>query len=113
MYALSDALSLYGQYSTSEDGVNNLISLSPNQMHYDLTQAKQTEVGLKQRFWDGDGEWTLAAYHIVKQKLLVDDLTHQPQQAGQQTSDGLEATVELALAHQWRVSANAAAARQV
>lgn len=112
VYALSDALSLYGQYSTSEDGVNNLISLSPNQMHYDLTQAKQTEVGLKQRFWGGDGEWTLAAYHIVKQKLLVDDpLTHQPHQAGQQTSDGLEATVELALAHQWRVSANAALLR--
>ena len=112
VYALSDDLSLYGQYSTSEDGVNNLISLNPAQMHYDLTEAKQTEVGLKQRFWEGRGEWTLAAYHIVKKKLLVDDpLTHEPQQAGQQTSDGLEATLELALGQQWQVSANAAVVR--
>lgn len=112
VFALTEDLSLYGQYSTSEDGVDNLISLSPAQMHYDLTEAKQTEVGLKQRFWEGRGEWTLAAYHIVKNKLLVDDpLTHDKQQAGQQTSDGLEATLELALAHQWQVSVNASLVR--
>ena len=107
VFAVNDDVSLYGQYSTSEDGVNNLISLNPTQMNYDLTESKQTELGLKQRFWEGRGEWTLAAYHIVKKKLLVDDpVTHEKQQAGQQTSDGLEATLELALAHQWHVSAN-------
>ncbi|HDS1737742.1 TonB-dependent receptor [Pseudomonas sp. BP8] len=112
VFALSEDLSLYGQYSTSEDGVSNLISLSPTQMDYDLTESKQTELGLKQRFWDGQGEWTLAAYHIVKKKLLVDDpITHEKQQAGQQRSDGLEASVELALANQWQVSANASLVR--
>ncbi|MFJ3073748.1 TonB-dependent receptor [Pseudomonas sp. NPDC087029] len=112
VYALSDDLSLYGQYSTSEDGVNNLISLSPTQMNYDLTESKQTELGLKQRFWQGRGEWTLAAFHIVKKKLLVDDpITHEKQQTGQQTSDGLEATLELALPQQWQVSANASVVR--
>jgi len=29
-------------------------------MNYDLTESKQTELGLKQRFWEGRGEWTLA-----------------------------------------------------
>ncbi|MBK5006158.1 TonB-dependent receptor [Pseudomonas sp. S60] len=112
VYALSEEVAVYGQYSTSQDGVDNLISLRPSQMHYALTEARQAEVGLKQRFWNGQGEWTLAAYHIVKKKLLVDDpLTHEQQQAGQQTSDGLEATLELALAHQWQVSANAALLR--
>ena len=112
VFAATDNLSLYGQYSTSEDGVNNLISLSPTQMNYDLTESKQTELGLKQRFWEGRGEWTLAAYHIVKKKLLVDDpLTHEKQQAGQQTADGLEATLELALPQQWQVSANASLLR--
>ncbi|MGJ7547514.1 TonB-dependent receptor [Pseudomonas alloputida] len=112
VFAVNDNLSLYGQYSTSEDGVDNLVSLSPSQMHYDLTEAKQTELGLKQRFWEGRGEWTLAAFHIVKKKLLVDDpITHEAQQAGQQTSDGLEASLELALGQQWQVSANAALAR--
>lgn len=112
VYALTPDLSLYGQYSTSEDGVENLVSLSSAQMNFDLTEARQTELGVKQRFLDGRGEWTLAAYHIVKKKLLVDDpVSHQPQQAGQQTSDGLEATLELALANQWQLSANAALLR--
>lgn len=109
--AVTPDLSLYGQYSTSEDGVGDLLTLRPEQ-RYDLTEAKQTELGLKQRFWDGRGEWTLAAYHIVKNKLLVaDPVNHGVQQAGQQTSDGLEASVELALANQWQVSANASVVR--
>ncbi|RWU21457.1 TonB-dependent siderophore receptor [Pseudomonas alkylphenolica] len=112
VFAVTDELSLYGQYSTSEDGVNSLLTLSPSQQKFDLTEAKQTELGLKQLFWDGRGEWTLAAYHIVKNKLLVDNPdTHEKEQAGQQTSDGLEATLELALANQWQVSANASVVR--
>ncbi|WP_342625059.1 TonB-dependent receptor [Pseudomonas alkylphenolica] len=112
VFAVTDELSLYGQYSTSEDGVSDLVTLSPSQQNFDLTEARQTEFGLKQLFWNGRGEWTLAAYHIVKNKLLVDDpVTHQKQQAGQQTSDGLEATLELALANQWQVSANASVVR--
>ncbi|UVM57996.1 TonB-dependent receptor [Pseudomonas sp. B21-012] len=112
VFAVNEQLSLYGQYSTSEDGVSDLVTLSPTQQQFDLTEAKQTEFGLKQLFWDGRGEWTLAAYHIVKKKLLVDNPdTHQKEQAGQQTSNGLEATLELALANQWHVSANASVVR--
>ncbi len=70
VFALTPELSLYGQYSTSEDGVSNLITLNAAQQQMDLTHSKQTEVGLKQLFPDGRGEWTLAAYHIVKKKLL-------------------------------------------
>lgn len=111
VFAVSDDLSLYGQYSTSEDGVGDLLTLRPEQ-RLDLTEAKQTELGLKQRFWEGRGEWTLAAYHIVKKKLPVYDVvTKGSQQAGQQTSDGLEASLELALGNQWQVSANAALLR--
>ncbi|MEF9898706.1 MAG: TonB-dependent receptor [Pseudomonas sp.] len=112
VFAVTDDLSLYGQYSTSEDGVSDLVTLSPSQQNFDLTEAKQAEFGLKQLFWDGRGEWTLAAYHIVKKKLLVSNpVTHLKEQAGQQTSDGLEATLELALANQWQVSANASVVR--
>ncbi|MGV6397529.1 TonB-dependent receptor [Pseudomonas caspiana] len=112
VFAVTYQLSLYGQYSTSEDGVSNLISLNPTQQQMDLTEAKQTELGLKQQFWEGRGEWTLAAYHIVKKKLLTTDpLTRLTQQVGQQSSDGLEASLELALNHGWQVSANAALVR--
>lgn len=109
VFAVTPQLSLYGQYSTSEDGVNNLITLNPGQQQMDLTESKQTEFGLKQSFWDGRGEWTLAAYHIVKKKLLSRETPTSPTvQIGQQSSDGLEATLELALDGGWQVSANAA-----
>lgn len=112
VFALTPELSLYGQYATSTEGVNNLLTLSPSQQQFDLSEAKQSEIGLKQMFWNGQGEWTLAAYHIVKKKLLSRETPASPtEQIGQQSSDGLEATLELALGNGWQVSANAALVR--
>lgn len=110
VYAITPDTSIYGQYSTSTDGVGGLISLSPSQQQFDLSTAKQTEIGIKQAFWNQRGEWTLAAYHIVKKKLLTDvpgdpDLK---QQVGQQSSRGLEASLDLQLPHAWELQANAA-----
>ena len=112
VFALTPDLSLYGQYATSTEGVSNLLTLNPTQQQFDLREAKQTEIGLKQMFWGGQGEWTLAAYHIVKKKLLSRETPTSPtEQIGQQSSDGLEATLELALGQGWQVSANAALVR--
>jgi iron complex outermembrane receptor protein len=110
VYALSSDTSVYGQYSTSTEGVGGLISLSPSQQQFDLSTARQSEVGIKQSFWDQRGGWTLAAYHIVKKKLLTVD----PQspdntlQVGQQSSKGLEVSLDLALPEDWVLQANAA-----
>jgi iron complex outermembrane receptor protein len=112
VFELTPQLSLYGQYATSTEGVNNLLTLTPSQQQFDLARARQTEVGLKQSFWDGQGEWTLAAYHIVKKKLLSQEAPDLPtQQIGQQSSDGIEASLELGLADGWQISANAAFVR--
>ncbi|MGG2398825.1 TonB-dependent receptor [Pseudomonas sp. SH1-B] len=109
VFALTPELSLYGQYATSTEGVNNLLTLNVAQQSYDLAEAKQTEIGLKQAFWNGQGEWTLAAYHIVKEKLLSQTTASATaEQIGEQSSDGLEATLELALDGGWQVAANAA-----
>ncbi|MCW2293556.1 iron complex outermembrane receptor protein [Pseudomonas sp. BIGb0408] len=112
VFELTPELSLYGQYATSTEGVSNLLTLSPTQQQFDLSEARQTEFGLKHAFWEGRGEWTLAAYHIVKEKLLSRATPAAPtEQIGQQSSDGLEATLELALGQGWQVSANAALVR--
>ncbi|POA52912.1 MULTISPECIES: TonB-dependent receptor [unclassified Pseudomonas] len=116
VFAVTPDTSLYGQYSTSTDGVGGLISLSPDQQQFDLSTAKQTEVGLKQAFWDQRGEWTLAAYHIVKKKLLIDvpqvpGVAPRKDQVGQQSSNGLEASLDLQLPHAWQLQANAAIVR--
>ncbi|PKM24126.1 MAG: TonB-dependent siderophore receptor [Gammaproteobacteria bacterium HGW-Gammaproteobacteria-13] len=109
VFEVTPELSLYGQYATSTEGVSNLLTLNPTQQQFDLSEAKQTEIGLKHAFWNGQGEWTLAAYHIVKEKLLSRATPTAPtEQIGQQSSDGLEATLELTLGQGWQVSANAA-----
>nr|WP_230381772.1 TonB-dependent receptor [Pseudomonas fulva] len=110
VFALTEDLSVYGQYATSTEGVSNLLTLSTAQQSWDLSTAKQTEVGVKQMLPDGRGEWTLAAYHIVKKKLLSTDPLNpvRQQQVGQQSSDGIEATLALRLPYDVQLSANAA-----
>ncbi|UQS12634.1 TonB-dependent siderophore receptor [Pseudomonas sp. HS6] len=110
VFALTQDTSFYGQVATSTDGIGGLISLSPSQQQYGLSTARQTEIGLKQLFWDQRGEFTLAAYRIVKKKLLTDDPGNPTlkQQVGQQSSNGLEASLDLQLPHAWQLQANAA-----
>ncbi|WP_084305636.1 TonB-dependent receptor [Bradyrhizobium sp. ARR65] len=107
-------LAFYGQYATAVDPVTNLISLSATQKTFQLATGKQTEVGVKQSFWGGRGEWTLAGYQIVKNNLLVPD-PNSPAglalQVGQQSSRGIEASIGLALNDGWRVDANLALLR--
>ena len=110
VFALTPETSFYAQVATSTDGIGGLISLSPSQQQYDLSTARQTEVGMKQLLWDQRGEFTMAAYRIVKKKLLTDDPGNPTlkQQVGQQSSNGLEASLDLQLPHAWQLQANAA-----
>ena len=113
VYALTPNSSTYAQYSTSTDGVGSLVSLNPGQQQFDLATARQSEIGFKQALWDERLEWTLAAYHIVKKKLLTTDAGNPDltQQVGQQSSNGLEASLKLQLPQDWTLTANAAFVR--
>jgi iron complex outermembrane recepter protein len=107
-------LAFFGQYATAVDPVTNLISLSATQKSFQLSTGKQIEAGVKQSFWGGRGEWTLAGYQIVKNNLLVPDPTNPAGlalQVGQQSSRGVEASMGLALTGGWRVDANLALLR--
>lgn len=101
---------VYGQYSTAVDPVSNLITLTLPNKDFQLSTGKQIEVGVKQSFWQGRGEWTLAGYQIVKNNLLARDPNNPAltQQIGQQSSRGVEASVGLMLDGGWRIDANTA-----
>ncbi|WP_244443087.1 TonB-dependent receptor [Bradyrhizobium sp. Ai1a-2] len=114
VYTPISDLAFYGQYATAVDPVTNLISLSATQKTFQLATGKQSEVGVKQSFWGGRGEWTLAGYEIVKNNLLVPDPNNPAGlalQVGQQSSRGIEASIGLALDGGWRVDANLAVLR--
>jgi iron complex outermembrane recepter protein len=108
-------LAFYGQYSVAVDPVSNLITMSGVNRDFQLSTGKEIEVGVKQSFWGGRGEWTLAAYQIVKNNLLARDpinpMNTNPVQIGQQSSRGIEASVGFALDHGWRIDASTALLR--
>jgi iron complex outermembrane receptor protein len=103
-------LAFYGQYSTAADPVGGLITASNANSKFELATGKQVEIGVKQSFWGGRGEWTLAGYEIVKNNLLtpIPGGGGAVQQVGQQSSRGVEASVGLALDYGWRIDANTA-----
>ncbi|MET0706573.1 MAG: TonB-dependent siderophore receptor [Tardiphaga sp.] len=103
-------LAFYGQYSTAADPVGGLITASNANSKFELAAGRQAEIGVKQSFWGGRGEWTLAGYEIVKNNLLtpIPGGGGAVQQVGQQSSRGVEASVGLALDYGWRIDANTA-----
>ncbi|MGO4714163.1 TonB-dependent siderophore receptor [Bradyrhizobium sp. 2TAF24] len=114
VYTPIENLAFYGQYATAVDPVGNLITLNTSQKNFQLATGRQVEVGVKQSFWGGRGEWTLAAYDIVKNNLLIPDSTNlagPSLQVGQQSSRGIEASLGLTLNDAWRVDGNVALLR--
>lgn len=103
-------LAFYGQYATAVDPVGGLISLSAANKNFDLATGRQIEIGVKQSFWGGRGEWTLAGYEIVKNNLLARDpnIPSLTVQVGQQSSRGVEASVGFLFDYGWRIDANTA-----
>lgn len=94
VYDLTANVSLYTQYSTSaEPPGGTLTSASISQVaDFDLSTGRQVEVGSKFDFLDGRGSATAAAYRIVRKNISVPSSTlpNTTEQAGQQTSTGIE-----------------------
>jgi iron complex outermembrane receptor protein len=108
VYEIAPQFNLYGQHSTAVDPVGNLCCISAAQLDFDMSDGKQTEFGMKQVAWDGKLEWTLAAYRIVKNKLLTPDPANIALsiQVGQQSARGVEASVAVMPTPAWRIEVN-------
>lgn len=108
VYAFTPALSVYAQYATATDPLGALISTSDAQKDFKLATGRQIEAGVKQSFWNQRGEWTFAAYQIIKKNLLTRDASNPALsvQVGEQSSRGLEASVSVELMRGLRLDAN-------
>ncbi|RZL60802.1 MAG: TonB-dependent receptor, partial [Variovorax sp.] len=110
VYQLQPTLALYAQVSRAADPVSGLLMLSAANSAFDVSTGRQVEVGLKQSFGEGRGDWTLAAYSITKNNLLTRDGANPSLrvQVGERSSKGIEATVSMALTDTLQLDANAA-----
>lgn len=108
VYEITPQFTIYAQYATAIDPVGNLCCASAAQMLFDMSEGRQTEIGLKQIAWDGIFEWSLAAYRITKDNLLTADPANigLSVQVGQQSSRGVEFTMAWAFTQDWRLEAN-------
>lgn len=110
VYDVTDSASLYTQYSTSaEPPGGTLTSASIGQVgDFDLSTGRQIEVGSKFDFLDGRGSATAAAYRIVRKNISVPSSTLQntTEQAGQQTSTGIELAASFKITPQLLAAGN-------
>jgi iron complex outermembrane receptor protein len=109
VYKLTDNLSPYVSWTTGKDppGTNNIFIVNAPEGRNALSESEQVEVGIKGNTSDDRADLTLAAYHILRKKMLVqtgiETLTN-----GGQRSQGLEASSNFKITPRWTVSANAA-----
>lgn len=109
VYQPTPNLSLYAQYATGVDPLGSIATYSGSQDSYQLTYATghQIEAGVKALFLDGKGQFTLAAYRLVKNNLFTQHLPGGPiEQIGQRSSKGIEASLEFSLPEGFAVNAN-------
>jgi len=113
VYAPDASQSFYAQVARAADPLGSLVTTSASQAGFDLSTGKQVEVGYKRQLAEGRGAWTVAAYRIEKSKLLSRDANDPTltQQIGKQSSEGIEATLDLALTSTLRLEANVAKLR--
>jgi iron complex outermembrane receptor protein len=113
VYDLTPEATAYVSYATAVEPGGSLVILNRNQSQLDLTTAKQLEIGVKQGFWSGKGEWTAAVYDIQKRNVFVPDPAKPTNRlpVGKQSSQGLELSLGLRPAVPWQIDGNVAYVR--
>jgi len=110
VFDLAPETAVYASYATAAEPGGSLVILNRNQSQLDLTTARQFELGLKQGFWAGKGEWTAAVYDIHKRNVFVPDPARPSNRlpVGRQSSQGVELSLGLRPTPQWQVDGNVA-----
>jgi iron complex outermembrane receptor protein len=113
VFQVTPSLALYGQYAKAADPIGSLFFLSAANSRFKNATGRQLELGVKQAFAEGIGEWTLAVYDLGKKNLLTRDPANPARsvQVGERSSRGVEATVTAVLAPGWSAELNASLLR--
>ncbi len=113
VWAATADVSLYGQWASGTDPLSGALSLPGGGTAFDLTRARQLEVGAKGALAALRGEWSVALYRIEKHNLLSRDATNPAitQQIGQQSSTGIELAFAAEPVRGFTLDANAALLR--
>ncbi len=92
LYDITPMLTAYVQVSRAFEPPAQVVTLTPAQRNFNLTRARQAEVGLKGYLPGKRGEFTVSYFDIVRNDILTRDPNAPAQtiQIGQQSSRGVE-----------------------
>jgi iron complex outermembrane receptor protein len=99
---------LYVQHATAVEPRFALFTLGMSDMPFTLTDARQNEIGIKQSFAGGRGEWTAAVYEIEKTNIPSVDANGRTVQVGKQSSRGIEFAASYRPSDRLRIEGNIA-----
>jgi iron complex outermembrane receptor protein len=109
VYKLNDLVTPYLSANTGEDPVNSNVFLVNAGENFDLSRARQIEIGIKANTADGRADLTVSAYHIRRNNILsVLNNAGDVSNIGSQTSRGFELAGDVRLKNNWTVSGNLA-----
>jgi iron complex outermembrane recepter protein len=101
-------LMFYSMFATAYNpAAAALFSVTPAQTTL-LTSSRLYETGAKQLFWDGNAEWTIAAYDIRQRNVFVPVNTTTTDVAGEVKSQGVEVAAAVRPFDGWKLWGNAA-----
>lgn len=108
---LSPTWQVYAQYSTAADPPAGVLATAGYAAlrNFDLTTARQVELGSKGSFNQGRGEASVALYQMVRKHLAITDPDDRTKviPVGQQSSRGVEINLRWHVAPAWQLAGHA------
>ena len=108
VYDVGESSMIYAQYSDAKDPINSNIFLVNSNQNFELTSAKQKEVGFKSIWMDGNAETTLAYFDIKRDDIFERFSLDSATNVGGRKSKGVEVSMTMTPSEKWRLGANAA-----
>jgi iron complex outermembrane receptor protein len=108
LYDITPMLTAYAQFSRAFEPPAQVVTLTPAQRNFNLTRARQAEIGLKGFLPGRSGEFTVSYFDIVRNDILTRDPTAPAStiQIGQQSSRGIEFDVAWRPVAAWAFGVN-------
>jgi iron complex outermembrane recepter protein len=110
VYNFTSYLTGYGQFSTGQDPVGSNIFLVNAGQNFNLSTARQGEIGLKSVLPNGRGDATVAVYYISRNNLLspVPGRPDEVETIGKQIAKGMEFSITVRPTQKLSVNFNTA-----
>ncbi len=108
IYQFNESVSAYAQIGRAFEPPSQIVTLAESRKEFELTESRQTEIGIKGIFAEGRVEATMALFDITRSNILTRDPIDPSKrsQIGEQSSEGVELELTYHPSENWSIHAN-------